>query len=212
MVTSPKVHRVFYETAVTHFCGKCRQITGAISIKILNQAVLTMHLDVNYKTPHEKIWYVKLFWRITYTLCWYQHSRRIIGLLMINIFILCTEAIIIKHILIGFIQTMAAHLSKIQIRYWFSPPRDNWTFRHVPCRWDSRASSKVTSNPKEKRVYDVIVLALLSHRHIRHVARCLIIARWGKSIIIWFFDKYNHLTMLCIKNNWLVFNKCVCIV
>ena len=39
---------------------------------------------------------------------------------------------------------------------------------------------------------DVTVLALLSRRHVRHMARCSIIAWWGKSNLIWFSDKYNH--------------------
>ena len=42
------------------------------------------------------------------------------------------------------------------------------------CRRDSKAST-VTSYPLENRVYNVKVLALLSHRHIRHMAQCLIV-------------------------------------
>ncbi len=40
--------------------------------------------------------------------------------------------------------------------------------------------------------YDVTVLALLSHRHDRHMGRCSVIAWWGKQILFDCFDKYNN--------------------
>ncbi len=67
-----------------------------------------------------------------------------------------------------------------------------------PAQW-------VMSYTQISNVYDVTLLALLS---LRHMARCSIIAWWGKSIFIWFFDKYNHVLN---KTNDSVFNNYFCI-
>ena len=85
-------------------------------------------------------------------------------------FILCTE-VIIEHIFIGFIQNMIVFIKKSnKIDF----PQHAIIEHRAMCRGDSKVST-VISYPLEKCVYDVTVLALLSHWHIRHMAQCLII-------------------------------------
>ena len=64
------------------------------------------------------------------------------------------------------------------------------------CQCDSKAST-VTSYTRFSTRYDITVLALLSHRHVWHMAGCLIIAWWGKSIFYLIF--LINTTMLWIK-------------
>ncbi len=44
---------------------------------------------------------------------------------------------------------------------------------------DRLQNRNLSVNSRKSSVYDVTVLSLLSHRHIRHMGRCLIIAWWG---------------------------------
>ncbi len=106
-------------------------------------------------------------------------------ILMINYFILLYESIYIG--LSNYFTCISSlalfktwlYLSKNQIKLNI-PHHAIIEFRTIcqMCRRDSK-SSTVTSYPLENRVYDITVLVLLSHPHIRHMARYLIITWWG---------------------------------
>ena len=93
-------------------------------------------------------------------------------------FILCTE-VIIEHMFVGFIQNMVVFIKN----YTKSDYPHHVIIKHRAmcrtCRWNNKGST-VMSYPLKNRVHDVIVLALLSLRHIRYLARCLIILSHGK--------------------------------
>ena len=84
---------------------------------------------------------------------------------MINIFILCTEVII---------ELLVLYNQKIKFNF-----PHYAIIKHCAMwrtgRWDSKAST-VMSYPLENCVYDITVLALLSHRH---SAQCSIITWRG---------------------------------
>ncbi len=92
---------------------------------------------------------------------------------MINIFILCTE-VIIKHMFVGFIENMVVFIKKSNK---FDYPH-HAILNIAKCAERADGIAKPDVIPIGKPcilVYDITVLALLSHRRIRHTARCLII-------------------------------------
>ena len=81
---------------------------------------------------------------------------------MVNMFILCTEVIIVEHYFVGFILNMVVFVKQTSENL-FSSPHDNLTSCHVPNEQKgSSKTSTMTSYPLENSVHDVTVLALLS--------------------------------------------------